>query len=424
MNVRLLSSTFTACLVLAACSSTEDPARPPSVRVTHPASSPLAATSGDFAFATGDVGVAATLECLEVLTARGTGAGQPREGFPGWSLTSTGAGPAVTGLAMAPEGAPLGRVAFFLPSGRPQAGAVEVTKSDGTQGELFGEGVLAEELASAFPSAIAAPEAGPASDGLWIVDAVFGPGSSVKVYPYASWDEATKKISEAKARRFAPAADDVDGDSMPDATSLAKLHFADEGRVGLVTFSFLAPAPRGAAGGVYAFDPATGAARGRVIVPIASTSTSALAYVQSVRATEDRLIIVSAEKNEKFEDIGGYVWIYRVRSWSPLEVEDSDASKPYDQPEVMLATSKPNAVGLEIHGGGALVLAAPFFAIGALDVVDLSVSPPKIVSSVELGELYVMGYFVPGDPRVSPMGDEAVIGTEAGLVRVELSEQK
>ena len=40
----------------------------------------------------------------------------------------------------------------------------------------------------------------------------------------------------------------------------------------------------------------------------------------------------------------------------------------------------------------------------------------------KLGELYVAGYFVPGDPRVSPMGDEALIGTEAGLVRVELTE--
>ncbi|MCK6551569.1 hypothetical protein L6R52_37400, partial [Myxococcota bacterium] len=396
------------------------PRLPPQATVTHDATSPVAPILGDFAFFTGGYGVGATTEGLAAVVVDGDGLGAAPLGFTPWALTSTGAGAAATSIVVAPSGAIGDETwAFFLPNGRPQAGAVKLREGT-VSGPLAGEAVLAEPLASAYPSGLVAPSAGPAASALWIVDAVFGAGSVVRAYEWASWDASAKQLAERPGRRFTPVPEDFDGDGVEDVTVLGKLTFANAGKVGLVSFSFLAPAPAGAAGGVYAFDPDSGDQLGRIVMPLSSTVAGALEFVGAVRATSSRIAVISAVKSAMYEDLGGKLAVYRVESWSPFRVTDASADV-YDQPSTLVATSLPNPVGLELRGDVALVVDAPFFADCALDLVDLSKDPERLYQTVALGNLYTMGFAVPGDPRVSPDGSVAVVPSEAGLVRVELS---
>lgn len=390
----------------------------PRATLTHGGANPFAATLGDFAFDGDDRGIAATLSGLVAVELTGPRAGMPVQNFSPWTLTSSNAfSAAATSLLVPPADRVGGKnLAFFLPSGQPQLGIVELEANAMQQGQVLTEAALAAPLDSPYPSALAA-----ASDGVWIVDAAFGPGSSVRFYPYTSLTGTPPKLTEEAGRRYTPSLGDVDDDQVEDIASLNKLAFADQGRVALVSFSFVAPAPAGVAGGVLAFDTRTGAELGRLILPKTATSSTAIEFVGAVGATFDRVVLVSAHKAPTFADIGGTVAIYSVSSWSPFEVVDTNESAPYDQPESAIATSLANPVGLAIRGRSALVVNAPFFGEGSLDIIPVRAGA-AIDSTTPLGMLYVGGLAIPGDPKLSSNGDTAIIPSEVGLLRVGLAD--
>jgi hypothetical protein len=365
-------------------------------KVENDAHSPFAMTAGDFAYVTASMAVGVSARGLFPFDLTGANAGKPSAGFSEWALTSTGSGQSAAAVAGVPSFGPNHEpYAFFLPSGRPQLGAVRIGTSM-TPGAVVSEHVLSEALESSFPSALLAD-----STGLWIVDAVFGPGSSVRFYPYSGWDAGRSMLSEDHTRRF----------TVPDMTSPNRLVFANGGSVALVSYSYLAPAPMGAAGGVFAFDPATGTQLGKLVLSTSSTVSGASEFVGSVAASADRVIVVSAVKSAMFADLGGRIAIYKVKTWSPFAVEE---------PPTQLTSSLPNAVGVAVAGNLALVVDAPIGQDSAVDVVDLSMSPPAISTSLPIGKPYSMGFSIPGDPKISPDGTEAFIASEIGLLRLSL----
>jgi hypothetical protein len=384
-----------------------------SVRVTNDSHAPFATTTGDFAWLTDALGIGVTAQGLVALDLVGANAGKPAAGFPPWTLSSSAAagGQSASAIAIVPHwSTALEPYAFFLPNGRPQLGALRIG-TPAMPGSVVNEHALDEPLTSMFPSALVVPSEGPTAGGLWIVDAVFGPGSLVRFYPAANWSETAHKITEDRGHRF----------TLPDGTTPNRLVFANDGKVALLSYSFLAPAPADAAGGVFAFDAMTGTQLGKLVLPISSTIAGALAFVGSVAATKDEVMVVSAVKSAMFADLAGQVAIYKVSTWSPFAVEDTDPQKPHDQPSALITTTLPNAVGLAIAQGSALVVSAPLNGDGVLDVVDLAAMPPKISASYPLGKPYSMGFAIPGDPKISPNGSAAMIATEIGLIRVELT---
>lgn len=420
---RIVSLSFFL-LAVAACS--DDPMHvpsppggslvlPPHATLTHDGAHPFNAASGDFAFIDGDRGIVATTSGMQAIALTGGSAGMALPDFPEWVLTSSsGFGAAASAVVLAPRTELRDRqVAFFFPTAHPQIGAVEAMTVGGVAGRVISEATLATPLSSDFPSALAARD-----KGLWVVDSVFGPGSSVRYFPFESFNGGSMFT---EARHFTPAFGDVNGDATDDAGSLGKIAFAQNGQVGLVSFSFLAPAPAGAAGGVIAFDTASGNELGRLILPITSTVTGALEFVGAVGATADHVAVISAHKSPAYADIGGSVAIYSVTSWSPFVVADGDGSKPFDQPETTVKTTLANPVGMTMRGRVALVVDAPFFQDGALDLITVDAGA-KVDSTVALGPLYSAGFGVPGDPRLSGNSRVALIPSEVGLLRVEISE--
>lgn len=429
MNRTLLSLSLSLLFAATACEG--DPEKSPSppggggtvdrtprATITHGALSPFAATLGDFAFDGDDRGVAVTQSGLIALELTGARAGMQVSTFSPWTLTSSSAFGAAASSLLIPPADRLGgkNLGFFLPNGRPQMGVVEIEANAGQQGQVLTEAALDAPLDSPYPSALAS-----STDGVWIVDAVFGPGSSVRFYPYASMAGTPPKFSEETGRRFTPNLGDVNNDQVEDVATLNKLSFADQGRVGLVSFSFVAPAPAGVAGGVLAFDTRTGAELGRLILPITATSSTAIEFVGAVGATYDRVVVISAHKSPDFVDIGGTVAIYSVAKWSPFEVVDTDPSTPFDQPESAVATSLGNPIGLGIVDSAALVVNAPYFGEGSLDIIPVRVGA-AIDSTTPLGMLYADGLAIPGDPKISRDGSTAFIPSEVGLIRVELTD--
>jgi hypothetical protein len=380
------------------------------VGVTNDSAHPFAATTGDFAYVTDTQAIGVTDQGLVSIDLTGANAGKMSQGLPAWTLTSSGSGQSASAVAAVPVWSVAREpYAFFLPSGRPQLGALRIGTA-AMPGSVVSEHVLTQPLSSMFPSALVAPTSGPGSSGLWIVDAVFGPGSSVRYFPYTMWNVVGPMIGEDQAHRF----------TIPDGTTPNRLVFADDGKVGLVSYTFLAPAPAGVAGGVYAFDPTNGTQLGKLVLPLSSTVAGALEYVASVAATPNFLVVVSGVKDMMFKDLGGRIAIYKVKTWMPFAVEDEDAAMPNDQPFALLHTSVPNGLGVAIKNNVAIVVSAPIGANGALDVVTLDAMPPKITSTLPLGKPYTMGFLLPGDPKISPDGSVAMIPTEVGLLRITL----
>lgn len=403
----------------AACGDDDEP--PPPVpnptkavtfRVSHPVSTPLAAGAGPVAYVSSDRILAATTEGLVSLDA----SGQPSAGS--WALTSTGAGPAVSAIALSPEDVLAERTAFFLPSMTAQLGALALSDTGGT---LAGEAVLAAPLSGTFPAGLLAPATGPGADTLWIADAPFGPGSTLRAYPYAGWTGAT--LTEDAARSFAPAAADLDGDGQSDQPVIARAVASHDPSLALVAFTILGNTAAGAAGGVQLVDLATGDAAGRVIVPVADTATTTLGYVSSAASFGNWLVVVSSEKAPDFSDVRGTISIYAVASWRPFRLAGGNDADPYHRPAFGFATSVPNPNGVAIVEGRALVVNAPFFSEAALDVVDLTIVTPELTTSLPIGQPYDQGFWLPQDPVVAPDGSALLLGTEKGIVRIEVVEE-
>jgi hypothetical protein len=393
------------------------------VAATHTASSPFTATtSGDLAFVSADLALASTDRGIVAIATTGTSAGHLAAGFGTWALTSTGSGSAASALAIVESAIPGGAHAFFLPNGRNQAGVLWVGTAS-MPGSVISESALASNLSSMFPSAIAAPITGPAASSLWIVDAVFGPGGAVRTYDYGTWSKMSKQILPAVSKVFQAPDEDVDADGTNDVAALDRLTFTYSGKVGVVSFSFVAPAPKNAAGGAYLFSGDDASKIGRVIVPTTSTVSGTLEFVSAVAVSDNLLLLASAEKGPMFSDVGGSVAIYDVVTWNPFSYQTSAGGGPFDRPTIRIKTSAPNPVGLTVYQNAALVLCAPFSGDAVLDVIDLGASPPQISSSIRLGHVYKAGVSVPVDPRVSPDGSQALIGTEIGLLRVALSSE-
>jgi hypothetical protein len=117
------------------------------------------------------------------------------------------------------------------------------------------------------------------------------------------------------------------------------------------------------------------------------------------------------------------VVIYDIVTWTPFSYATAEGTGKFDRPSNRIETSAPNPVGLTLYGNAALVVCAPFSGDAVLDVIDLGATPPVISASVPLGHVYTAGASVPADPRVSPDGTQALIGTEVGLLRVTLSSE-
>jgi hypothetical protein len=388
----------------------------PRITVMSSALTPFASTNGDFAFASDTVGIGATTRGITAISLDGDTPGLPPTGYSEWSLTSsTGFGPASGSFAVTPpdrfNGAEL---AFFNPAGQPQIGALQL-RTDTGQGSLLTEAALDAPLSSGFPSAMVA-----GNDGLWVVDSVFGPGSSVRHYGYDSFSALNSQISESPGRAFVPEIGDVNNDGIEDFASLGKMVTAEDGSVGLVAFSFLAPAPQGAAGGVLAFDTNTGRELGRALLPLTASSSTALEFVGGIGTSGNYLALSSSQKSSSFADLGGKVALYKVDSWSPFRVVDADENAPFDQPESSVTTSKPNPVGLSMRGNIAVVINAPFMQDGSIDLISMR-KMAQVDRTAELGALYTDGFSTPGDPKISRDRSTAYIPSEAGLIRVGFS---
>lgn len=388
----------------------------PRLTVMNGGAAPFAATNGDVVLVDDNYAVGATTSGMTALQLDGATPGQPPAGYTEWSLTSsTGFGPAAGTFATTPAASFNGaQLAFFNPAGQAQLGVLQYRTESG-QGTVLNEAALTAPLNSSYPSAMVA-----GNDGLWVADSVFGPGSSVRHYGFNSFSALNSTLSETTERAFVPVIGDVNGDSVEDFASLGKMVLVQNNAIGLVAFSFLAPAPAGAAGGILAFDTSTGQEIGRVVLPISATSSTALEFVGGLGATNDYVVLTSAQKSAAFEDTGGVVALYKVESWLPFQVVDADANAPFDQPESFVATSKANPVGLTMIGSLAMVVNAPFFQDGSVDLISVR-RLSKLERTAELGPLYTNGFSTPGDPRVSSDGRTAYIPSEAGLLRVGLS---
>jgi hypothetical protein len=393
--------------------------------VLHTTAMPLAKGGGDLTFASATLALEATAVGIAALDLSGTGSvARAPAGWHSWALTSTGSGPAASEITVVSDPGSGSTKAFFLSTGRGQVGVIEVGSA--TQGALQTEAALPAPLSSAYPTALVRPPMGAGSDALWVVDAVFGPGGSVRAFPVAGYDSTRHQFSEDTHRTVKPQATDL-GAGTPATLVLGRLVFRPEGDIGLVTFTVASSSTApGATGGVLAFDAATGQLLGRLVVPLVSTASTSVGYVSDVGIHDDLLAVASAEKNSStYADVGGQVAVYRVTSWRPFQVADADPRKRYDQPWVQLSTSEANALGVTVVGDDALVVAAPLSGVGGqppqavIDVVALDDSP-RIRQSLPIGDPYLMMLFEPTRLRLSPDGSQGLLGTEAGVVEVQL----
>ncbi|MCC7380202.1 MAG: hypothetical protein IT384_00120 [Deltaproteobacteria bacterium] len=389
------------------------------ISLTHTATSPLGAAVGPVTFVTDEIALAATETGVRALRTSGPSAGQSPAGFQEWALTSTGSGAAASAIAVPPAGALGGTIAVFLPAGQPQLGALEVG-GPGAQGVLLGEAMLDAPLAGSFPAGLLAPASGPGSDALWIADAPFGPGGVLRAYPYASWTPAARRLHEDAGRSYTPVATDLDGDGSDEVPVLGRPFVSADGALGLSTFTVAGNSAPGAAGGVDVFDLATGDLLGRVVVPVADSSTGTLGFVGSAAIWGDWLVVAAADKDATFADVGGQLAIYRIQSRRPFRVVDVDPAADYDQPTTRIPTSTGNTVAVTVVDRFAFVLSAPFFGDATIDVIDLGAPSPEVIEVLEIGPPFATGMNIPQEPSVSPDGTQLLLGTEHGIVRIEL----
>jgi hypothetical protein len=395
MNMIRSLSVFSLALLFVACGDEDrDPTPARSVRfvVTHTASSAFAPATGPVAVF-GDLLLGATDSGIQAFDLTGDRAGKPRAGYQEWALTSTGSGPAISAIVTNP---PLDR-AFFLPAGRPQVGEIEI--GSGTQGRLIGEGVLAAPLMSSFPAGLLL-----AGGTLWVSDAPFGAGSVLRAF------DIEPRLAPDSPRDFELPTVDLDGDRQDDVLVSDRIAATPDPTIGLLSFTVLGNTARGIAGGVLAVDLETGGELGRIVERIALTSSTAIGFVAAIGATDRWIVVAAADKAPDFSDLSGQIALYRVTSWRPFAVEEP----------VRLTSSVANPRGIAIAADHALVVSAPYLGQGKVDVIDLRLDSPQIVTTLPIGAPYGAGLFLPQDPVVTKSGDAAFVGTEKGVLRIEI----
>lgn len=377
------------------------------VNVLNAADETFAAGTGALAIVDGVSFVASTATTVVVY---GLSDGAPAASHVPLVLTSTQfGGNAAGGLATFASGG--SSYAFFLPTGSPQVGLIDLT----APGSVETESALAADLAGGFSADIEV-----ADDHLYVSDAPFGADSAVRSFGLANFTLANP-LTEAPGRRFTLPTEDFDGDGSDDVLVGGRLAFSDDGQVGFVAFTVLGNSAPALAGGVLAFDTTTGLELGRVLVPTAGSSTIAQGFVSGFAISDSELLVVTAEKQfvPSFSELGGHLSIYEIESMNPFSVRDADATANYDQPASRLATSDDNPVGLAVIDDVVLVVDAPFFLDGTLDVFELGAVPAHRFA-LPLGSLYQTGYSVPADPVRVPGTRVLLLATEAGTLRFEV----
>lgn len=375
------------------------------VTVLNSAADPFADGTGASAFLGSSSFLASTATTVTVYA---LGDGRPDPNYLPFVLTSTQFGGNAAGAVATHSAAGTDR-AFFLPTGSPQVGALDLEPP----GAVLTEAALAAPLSGGFSADLRVHEG-----HLYVSDAPFGASASVRAFDLASFTGAAGSLVEVTGRRFVLPNEDLDGDSNAEILVGGRLGFSPDGTVGLVAFTVLGNSAPALAGGVLAFDLATGVELGRVLVPTADSSTVALGYVGGFAATASRLYVVTAEKQfvPSFAELGGHLSVYEIVSYRPFEVRDADVAAPYHQPLERLASSGDNPVGVAVLDGVALVVNAPYFLDGSLDVFALGPSA-ALQTSLPLGALFVTGFAVPGDPVRVPGTRTLLLGTEAGTLR-------
>lgn len=378
------------------------------VTVLNGANDVFAAGTGAISFFGASRFLASTSTTVEVY---GVGDGRPDGTYVPLVLTSTQFGGNAAG-AISTYSTGAVDLAFYLPTGVPQVGVIDLAPP----GSLLHEAGLASPLAGGFSADLAVQ-----GDLLFVSDAPFGADSMVRAYDLTGYSGAGSLV-ESTARRFVLPTSDLDGDSSDELLVAGRLAFSPDGAVGLVAFTVLGNSAPALAGGVLAFDPQTGQERGRVLVPTAGSSTVAQGFVGGLAITTTHLYVVTAEKQlvPSFAELGGHLSVYEITSWSPFRVRDLDNTAPYDQPLHQLGTSDDNPVGLAIIDDVVMVVNAPFFLDGTLDVFELGAAPALRQSSA-LGGLYVTGFAVPADPVRVPGTRQFLLATEAGTLRFEVA---
>jgi hypothetical protein len=335
-----------------------------------------------------------------------------------WTLSATGS-PSASALVVATATAVPGATSpmcFFLIEGKPQVGALDVHAASNTamRGPLVTEHALATPLTSPFPSAMILSAH---KDALLVVDSPFGPGSVVRSFPFSSW--SSNKLTEDVGRRFSAATEDLDGDGKLDTPVLGRIVLDASGTYGIVSYTILGNSVPGAAGGAYVYELSSGTKLGRVLVPNVSTASTTVGYVADVAVDGDTLAIAVAEKGPMFSDVLGQVSIYHVSSWKPFAVTPGVGR--FDVPSAVVRTSTPAPVAVTLVAHDLLVVDAPFFQNGTLDVMSLPSA--SIASSLPLGPLFTAGNFEPGPVRLSPDGSVGLLGSEAGMLRFGITKQ-
>jgi hypothetical protein len=421
--LRALSLTLTFGLGVA-CDTTEEPSRDlgidqtadagvdpdaslPSVTVSNTGEEPFARSSGAPSFFGATRFVASSSTTISVF---GLADGRADSAYLPMVLTSTQFGGNASG-AVAVYSEAGDDFAFFLPTGEPQVGAIDLAPP----GRVLSSSVLAEPLEGGFSADMLVR-----ASMLYVADAPFGQGSIVRAYGLAGFD-GVGPLQEDRARRFTLPVEDLDGDGSDELLVAGRLQFSDDGEVGFVAFTVLGNSAPALAGGVLAFDPARGLELGRVLVPTADSSTIAQGFVGGFVVAEDRVYVVTAEKQfvPSFGELGGHLSIYEIVTRRPFLVRDTDASLRYDQPLHRLSTSDDNPTGIALFEDLALVVNAPFFLEGTLDVFDVG-ARARLHAAHPLGGLYQTGYYVPADPRRVPGTRRFLLGTEAGALQFEV----
>lgn len=377
----------------------------PQVTVTNAASNPFAAGTGALSLLGSSHLLASTATTVVLYRLSD---GRPDPSYLPFVLTSTqfGGNAAGSSATHSDGSADFG---LFLPTGAPQVGALDLL----APGAVLTEAALAQPLSGGFSADLRVHHG-----FLLVSDAPFGAPSSVRAYDLAAFAGASASLVEAAGRRFTLPSADLDGDSSDEQLVAGRLGFSPDGTVGLVAFTVLGNSAPALAGGVLAFDLATGAELGRVLVPTADSSTVAQGFVGGFVIDEQHLYVVTAEKQfaPTFAELGGHLSVYELESLRPFQVRDQDSAALYDQPRHRLATSDDNPVGLAVIDDVVLVVNAPFFLDGSLDVYALGASLVRHAPR-PLGGLYLSGFSVPGDPVRVPGARDFLLATEAGVLR-------
>ena len=381
----------------------------PSLTVLNSGDEPLAAASGPPSVLDSEAFIASTSTTIVIYRLAD---GRPDARHAPLVLTSTQAGGNAAGPIAVYSGANAD-FAFFLPTGLPQVGVVSL----GRPARVITEDVLAGPLGGGFSADLSVR-----ASTLYVVDAPFGQPSVVRAFDLAGFQGAGP-LQEDLARRFPLPVEDFDGDGGDDTPVAGRLQFSSDGTLGFVAFTILGNSAPALAGGLFAFDPNSGLELGRVLVPTAGSSTIAQGFVSGFVVSESKVFVVTAEKKfvPSFEELGGHLSVYEITSRSPFAVKDLDAQRRYHQPSQRLSTSDDNPVGLAVIGNLAMVVNAPFFLDGSLDVFGAT-DRLSLLASHPLGGLYRDGFFVPADPKLVPGTRRFLLGTEAGTLQFEVGE--